>query len=87
MCPTSRPTTTTLNAAYSVEKIALLAGLAACWIGSKGHWRKLYASLFGMSFCYSSSSALCNWAIGHKLYYSGSFYDIPLAIAMARGMS
>ena len=72
-----------LNAAYSVEKIALLAGLAACCIGSQGRWRKLYASLFGMSLTYSSSSALANWAIGHKLYYSGSFYDIPLAIAMA----
>ena len=72
-----------LNAAYSVEKIALLAGLVACWIGSKGRWRKLYASLFGMSFSYSASSALANWAIGHNLYYSGSFYDIPLAVSMA----
>ncbi len=72
-----------LNAAYSVEKLALLAGLAACWIGSKGAWRKLYASLFGMSFSYATSSALANWAIGRKLYYSGSLYDIPLAIAMA----
>ena len=72
-----------LNTAYSVEKIALLAGLAACCIRSHGHWRKLYASLFGMSFCYSASSALCNWAIARKAYYSGSLYDIPLAIAMA----
>ena len=72
-----------LNGAYSVEKLALLAGLAACWIGSKGPWRKLYASLFGMSFSYATSSALANWAIGRKLYYSGSLYDIPIAIAMA----
>jgi signal transduction histidine kinase len=72
-----------LNAAYSVEKLALLSGLAACWIGSKGQWRKLYGSLFGMSFGYAASSALCNWAIGRKLYYSGSLYDIPLAMSMA----
>src|ERR1700722_9954733 len=39
-----------LNAVYSVEKTALLLGLAACWIASKGQWRRLYASLFGMSF-------------------------------------
>src|SRR5579863_3229510 len=71
-----------LNQAYSVEKLVLLTGLAACWIGSKGHWRKLYRSLFGMSFAYAASSALCNWAIGRKLYYSGSLYDIPLAISM-----
>jgi nitrogen-specific signal transduction histidine kinase len=72
-----------LNAVYSVEKTALLVGLAACWIASQGHWRRLYASLFGMSFSYSASSALANWAIGKHTYYSGSLYDIPLAMAMA----
>ena len=71
------------NALYLVEKIAFLLGLAACWFGSKARWRNLYASLFGMSFFYSASSALANWAIARKLYYSGSLYDIPLAIAMA----
>jgi signal transduction histidine kinase len=71
------------NALYLVEKMAFLLGLAACWAGSRGRWRSLYASLFGMSFFYSGSSALANWAIARKLYYSGSLYDIPLAIAMA----
>jgi signal transduction histidine kinase len=72
-----------LNAVYSVEKAALLLGLAACWIASKGQWRRLYASLFGMTFSYSASSALANWAIGRHTYYSGSLYDIPLAMAMS----
>lgn len=72
-----------LNSAYSAEKIAFLLGLAACWIGSRGAWRQLYFSLFGMSFTYSASSALANWAIAHNTYYSGSFYDIPLACSMA----
>ena len=72
-----------LNAVYSAEKLALLAGLVACWIGSKGRWRNFYASLFGMTFFYSASSALANWAIGRNVYYSGSLYDIPLAGAMA----
>ncbi len=72
-----------LNQAYSVEKLVLLTGLAVSWITSKGQWRKLYGSLFGMSFGYAASSAVCNWAIGHKLYYSGSLYDIPLTISMA----
>ncbi len=71
------------NALYLVEKVAFLLGLGACWAGSRGRWRRLYASLFGMSFFYSGSSALANWAIARKLYYSGSLYDIPLAIAMA----
>lgn len=72
-----------LNAVYSAEKLAFLIGLAASWMTSKGHWRKLYASLFGMSFFYAGSSALANWAIARNLYYSGSYYDIPLALAMA----
>lgn len=72
-----------LNVAYSAEKIAFLLGLAACCVRSRGAWRALYLNLFGMSFTYSASSALANWAIARKTYYSGSFYDIPLACSMA----
>lgn len=72
-----------LNAVYLTENIAFLAALFACWIGSKGQWRILYAGLFGMSFCYSLGSTLANWAITHNTYYTGSFYDIPLAVSMA----
>lgn len=72
-----------LNNAYSAEKIAFLLGLSACWIGSRGGWRKLYFNLLGMSVTYSSGSALANWAIAHNAYYSGSFYDVPLACSMA----
>ncbi len=72
-----------LNAVYSAEKIALLTGLIVCLIVSKGAWRKLYASLFGMSICYSASSAIANWAIDRRVYYSGSLYDIPLVASMA----
>jgi hypothetical protein len=71
-----------LNSAYSAEKIVFLLGLVACWIGSRGAWRKLYFSLFGMSLTYSASSALANVAIAHDTYYSGSIYDIPLACSM-----
>ena len=72
-----------LNNAYSAEKAAFLLGLAACWIGSQGAWRKLYFNLFAMSFTYSASSAVANWAIARNEYYSGSFYDIPLACSTA----
>ena len=71
-----------LNLAYNTEKIAYLSGLVACWILSKGEWRKLYAALFGISLCYSASSTLANWAIARGVYYSGSLYDIPLVVAM-----
>jgi signal transduction histidine kinase len=72
-----------LNDVYSAEKLALLIGLLASWIWSKAEWKKVYASLFAMSLCYSGGSALANWAIARKTYYSGSFYDIPLLAAMA----
>lgn len=72
-----------LNAVYVSEEVAFLVGLLACWITSKGEWRNLFASLFGMSFCYASSSTVANWAIARNLYYSGSLYDIPMVASMA----
>jgi signal transduction histidine kinase len=72
-----------LNAVYVTEEIAFLLGVAACWMTSKGRWKNLYGNLFGMSVCYAASSTMANWAIGRKLYYSGSFYDIPYVGAMA----
>jgi len=72
-----------LNGAYVAEKLVFLVGLFACCITSKGEWRKLYAGLFGASFCYSVSSTVANWALARKTYYSGSLYDIPLVGAMA----
>lgn len=72
-----------LNNAYSAEKIVLLAGLAACWIATRGTWRNLYFNLFGMSLTYSAGSALANTALARGAYYSGSFYDVPLACSMA----
>ena len=75
--------TDNLDALYLIEKLAYLAGLAACWISSEGRWRSLYANLFGMSFAYVASSTIANWAISRHAYYTGSIYDIPLAFAMA----
>ena len=72
-----------LNAVYLAEKVAFLAALVVCWSASQGHWRSLYANLFGMGLCYSASSYFANWALARHLYYSGSLYDIPLAISMA----
>jgi signal transduction histidine kinase len=72
-----------LNDVYGAEKAVFLLGLLVCWLRSKGGWRRLYASLFGMSVCYSAASTLANWAIGRRTYYSGSFYDVPLVAAMA----
>lgn len=81
--PDPRPYGHNLNALYLAEKVAFLAALAASWIDSKGHWRTLYANLFGFSLLYASSSYVANWALEHTVFYSGSLYDIPLSISAA----
>lgn len=72
-----------LSNAYFAEKLVLLVGLAAFWATSNTHWKRTYASLFGMTLCYSAASSFANWAIDAKTYYTGSFYDIPLFASMA----
>lgn len=72
-----------LNAVYLTEKVAFLAALAGSWAGSKGKWRAFYRSFFFSSLIYAASSYVANWAIARKLYYSGSLYDVPLAVSIA----
>jgi signal transduction histidine kinase len=74
---------TNFNYAYLTEKLVLLVLLAIVAYSAQGGWRQLYAQLLGASALYASSSYVANWAIGHKLYYSGSFYDIPLCLSIA----
>ena len=76
-------TTANLNFAYLTEKLVLLVALAIFAYTSQGGWRQLYGHLLGASALYASSSYVANWAIGHKLYYSGSIYDIPLTVSIA----
>src|SRR4029077_18653260 len=68
------------NFAYLTEKLVLLIALAVLAYTADGGWRKLYGQLLGASALYASSSYVANWAIAHKLYYSGSIYDIPLSL-------
>jgi signal transduction histidine kinase len=81
--PDITPYDNNLNSLYLVEKMALLSALFIAWLGSKGGWRTFYANLFGACFIYAGSSYMANWALSRHTYYSGSLYDIPLAISMA----
>jgi signal transduction histidine kinase len=81
--PNVRPYNDNLNFLYLIEKIVFLGSLVFAWLGSKSGWKTFYASLFGACFTYAASSHIANWAIGRGVYYSGSLYDIPLAISMA----
>jgi hypothetical protein len=71
------------NLAYLTEKLVFLASLAILAYTAEGGWRHLYAQLLGASALYASSSYVANWALEHKLYHSGSVYDIPLTLSMA----
>ena len=72
-----------LNSLYLIEKLAFLGALVLAWMNSKDGWKIFYASLFGASLTYAASSYIANWALGRHVYYSGSLYDIPLAVSMA----
>jgi signal transduction histidine kinase len=72
-----------LNILYLTEKIVFLAGVGMLWSRSEGSWKIIYANWFGAGLTYSLGSYVANWAIERKVYYSGSFYDVPLAISMA----
>jgi len=72
-----------LNSLYLSEKLAFLSALFVAGMSSKGGWRIFYCSLFGASLTYAASSYMANWALGRNIYYSGSLYDIPLAVSMA----
>jgi signal transduction histidine kinase len=72
-----------LNSLYLIEKLAFLTAVFAAWLGSKDGWKIFYANLFGASLTYAASSHVANWALSRHSYYSGSLYDIPLAVSMA----
>jgi signal transduction histidine kinase len=72
-----------LNVLYLTEKVVFLAGLGMLWSRSQGSWRTIYLNWFGAGFIYSLSSYIANWALAKKVYYSGSLYDVPLAVSMA----
>ena len=72
-----------LNHLYLTEKLAFLIAIFIAWRESKRGWKIFYASLFGASLTYGASSHIANWALSRNLYYSGSLYDIPLALSMA----
>jgi signal transduction histidine kinase len=72
-----------LNILYLTEKVVFLAGVGVLWYRSQDSWRFIYANWFGAGLTYSLTSYIENWAIARKVYYSGSLYDVPLAVSMA----
>jgi len=71
------------NSAYLTEKLVFLFALAVVSVTSHSGWRTLYRQMLAAGTLYAASSYVANWAIGHHSYYTGSFYDIPLAASVA----
>ena len=67
---------------YFLEHVVFLASAAVVWRRSSGAWRTLYGNLFGASLLYALVSVAADVAIDSGKYYTGSAYDIPLAISM-----
>lgn len=72
-----------LNVLYLTEKVAFLGVVSVVWFRSEKGWKVLYAHFFGATLVYALSSYVANWGIERNTYYSGSLYDIPLAVSMA----
>jgi len=68
----------TFDLITNVQNSLTVIGLGALWLQSRGAWRTVYANLFGAEAMYMISSLLINVSIGLKVYYTGSFYDLPL---------
>ncbi len=81
--PNVEPYNSNLNSLYLIGKLAFLGTLLTAWMGSKGGWKTFYGGFFGASLTYAASSYIANWAISRNVYYSGSLFDIPLAVSMA----
>jgi len=70
------------NFAYLTEKLVLLLALAVLAYTAHAGWRQLYGQLLGRAaLCFQF--LCCQLGHRHKLYYSGSIYDIPLTVSIA----
>jgi signal transduction histidine kinase len=70
------------NALYLAENLVWLGLLAYFFITMRGEWRVTFGSLLGAGTLYIASSQIINLAIARGSYYSGSFYDVPLVVAV-----
>lgn len=67
---------------YVSEELVLVAGLVLVWYQSLGAWRKVYFHLLLATLLYCVASLVASEAIDLHLYYTGSFFDVPLIASM-----
>src|ERR1035438_6725874 len=64
----------------TVDFLLLLAFL---WSRCFGRWKRFYAIFFAAQLLITASGYVANVAINKHVYYPGSWYDVPLSVALA----
>ncbi|HMK20791.1 MAG TPA: histidine kinase dimerization/phospho-acceptor domain-containing protein, partial [Terriglobales bacterium] len=67
---------------YTFENLVLVLILGMVASRTQGAWRRVYWNLFVACSLYTIASEIMNVAITHKVYYSGSLYDVPFFLAL-----
>jgi signal transduction histidine kinase len=67
---------------YLIETGLVTLILIPTALGARGAWRRLYLHFAGAMATYTLGSTALNWATTNKVYYSGSLYDVPYALAL-----
>ncbi len=73
---------TSYNFLYLAENLVWLALLAFFFMTIRGEWKMTFGNLLGAGTLYILASQIINLAIANGSYYSGSFYDVPLVVAV-----
>ncbi len=63
--------------------LILLPVLAFLFYSCVGRWKWIYGALFGSQLMMALSGQVANHAINQHVYYPGSWYDVPYAMALA----
>jgi len=79
--PTLEIYNTNYNALTYLQQFLITIGFGVCWLRSTGAWRTVYFHLFAPTALYMLDSLTTNIAIARNVYYTGSWYDLPMMTA------
>ena len=71
------------NFLSALMDVVLLSTIAFSWWYSSGGWRWIFASFFAAQLLNGLTAYWSNKAIERHLYFPGSWYDVPYAVALA----
>ena len=66
------------NMLNMLQQSLIVAGFGIFWLRTRNAWRTVYSLLFSASALYMLGSLTTNVAIARNVYYTGSWYDLPL---------